>query len=110
MSEISARRVGSAAWRDALAVRKQPDRETIAETVTATQRASESDSAPPGGWLVNRLLCAVMGHRQLLPTAAAAKLLPSGVRREAFLCHACGSYFWKSVSQSPNSCWASVGV
>jgi len=110
MSEISARRVGSAAWRDALAGRRQRNRETIAEAARKAQPAGETDSAPRGGWPVNRVLCAVMGHRQLLPTAAAAKLLPGGVHREVFLCHACGSYSWKSVSQGPNSSWADVCV
>jgi hypothetical protein len=74
------------------------------------QPVSAKGGALCGGWLVNRLVCAVQGHRQLATTAAATKLLPTGVRQELFLCHACGSYAWKATSKDFRFSWNEVSV
>jgi hypothetical protein len=75
---------------------------------TAAQRPIERDGAFRGGWLVNRLLCLVRGHRHLVPTAAAAKILPNGVEQEIYLCHACGSYAWKTSKRTSIPNWAEL--
>jgi hypothetical protein len=75
---------------------EKTNREKITAVATAAPRATESDRATRGGWLVNRLLCLVKGHRHLVPTAAAAKIMPTGVEQEIYLCHACGSYAWRT--------------
>jgi hypothetical protein len=110
MFGVWARDVVGAAWKGALASKRRRNRDAIAATVIAGQPTSERDSIPRGGWLINRVLCAVVGHRLLEPTAAAGKLLPQGVQQELFFCHACSSYSWKTVSQSPHASWESVGV
>jgi hypothetical protein len=110
MFGVWARGVGGAAWKGALAGKRRRNRDAIAAKAIAGQPTSERDSTPRGGWLINRLLCAVVGHRRLGPTAAAAKLLPQGVQQELFFCLACSSYSWKNVSPSPNASWESVGV
>jgi hypothetical protein len=71
----------------------------ISQVRMPPKRATDGDRKLPGGWLLNRLACALLGHRDLTPTGS-AKYLRNGARRELFLCHACDSYFWKSPSHS----------
>jgi hypothetical protein len=110
MSDTSVHKLGNAAWRDALARIWGRHRKKTAAATTPPKRASDSQSALGGGWLVNRVACAVVGHRQLLATAAAEKVLPSGARRQLLMCHACGSYAWKTASKSYSSSWSELGV
>ena len=110
MTRISAQGVEAMAHRRA---HSRPWRRPLKTALAANapeQRASPTGGALPGGWLVNRLVCAVRGHRQLVATAATAKILPCSVRREIFLCHACGSYAWKTIPNSYVSNWSEVGV
>jgi len=110
MFGVWARGVGGAAWKGAPAGKRRRNCDAIAAKAIAGQSTSERDSIPRGGWLINRVLCAVVGHRRLWPTAAAAKLLPQGVQKELFFCHACSSYSWKTVNRSSHASWESVGV
>jgi hypothetical protein len=79
-------------------------------SVNSRQRTGDNRGAPGGGWLVNRVLCAVLGHRRLFETAAAEKLLPSGARRQLSFCHACGSYAWKATDKHYSFSWDELGV
>jgi hypothetical protein len=110
MSGISVCGAGSAKWKGATAgfgLRKG-----YRTTAGGSRKPAAGDGprAPRGGWLINRVLCAVMGHRRLLPTAAAEKLLPGGVRRELFMCHACDGYAWKSSSTNYRPSWSELAV
>ena len=64
-----------------------------------------SSGASRGGWLVNRLLCLVRGHRHLLPTAAATKVLANGREQDIYFCHACDSYAWKTTKRTSSPSW-----
>ena len=110
MSDISVQGVGANAWKRAHSLTWSHPFKAAAVLKSPRQRASLTESAPRGGWLVNRVVCAVRGHRQLVATAATAKILSSGMRRELFLCHACGSYAWKEMVNSYRPSWSEVAV
>lgn len=110
MSEISVQGVGAMAQKRAPSRPSRRPLESAVVTNSPELRASRTWGESRGGWPVNRLVCAVRGHRLLVATAAAAKTLPSGGRREIFLCHACGSYAWKPTRNGYVSNWSEVGV
>jgi hypothetical protein len=85
--------------------RDTANREKTESATAIAQRTRKSDSAPRGGWLLNRLLCLLRGHRRLMPTAAAAKILPNGTEQEIYLCHACGSYAWRTSKRTSSPSW-----
>jgi hypothetical protein len=35
---------------------------------------------------------------------------PAGLTQELYLCHACGSYSWKTASQKNPPTWSELGV
>jgi hypothetical protein len=78
-------------------------------TANSRQRTGDNQGASGGGWLVNRLVCALRGHRDLVASGT-AKVQPSGVRRELFVCQACDSYAWKNTSHSHSFSWHDLGV
>lgn len=110
MSDISVQGVGGMVQKRAHSRSRRRPLKTSLVANSPQQPAFPTGGALRGGWLVNRLVCAVRGHRQLVATAAAAKILPSGVRQELFLCHACGSYSWKTTRNRWVTCWSEVGV
>ena len=110
MSQLSARGLGGVAQRLAQC---RPWRSLLKAAVVANaspRRGRPKTGALCGGWLVNRIVCAVMGHRLLVGTAATPKVLRSGVRRELCLCHACDSYAWQTTSTNHGFSWNDVGV
>jgi hypothetical protein len=109
MTNNSIRAAGSAEWSGAPTGERPHNRNKTALATISPQRAADGRSAPRGGWLVNRLLCFVMGHRQLVPTGV-ARILPNGKRREMFLCHACDGFTWKTAGETTTSTWSEVGV
>ena len=109
MSEISVQGVGATAQKRAWSRPWRPFKTALAANAPR-QRAIPSSGAPRGGWFFNRLVCALRGHRQLVATAATAKILPGNLRREIFLCHACDSYAWKTTPNGFVSNWSEVGV
>ena len=109
MTNNSIRAASSAEWRGAPTGAWPRSRNKTAIATVSPQRAVDGRSAPRGGWLFNRLLCAVIGHRQLVSTGV-ARMLPNGKRREMFLCHACEGFTWKTASQATTSTWSEVGV
>jgi hypothetical protein len=109
MSEISVQGVGAMPQKRAHSRPWRRPLKTALVTNPLHERASRR-GALRGGWLVNRLACAVRGHRQLVATAATARILPGNVRREIFLCHACDSYTWKTTPNGFVSNWSEVGV
>jgi hypothetical protein len=109
MPDISVHRARSSAWKDALTgVWRRKRYETRAAANTG-QRTSDNPSARRGGWFINRLVCAVRGHRDLVPSGT-AKVRPNGVRRELYVCQACDSYAWKTTSNSHRFSWNDLGV
>jgi hypothetical protein len=109
MLNTSIGRVGSAARVDASANVLRRNRKKTATAATSPRHESDGRSTPRGGWLINRLLCGVMGHRRLITTGA-ARILPNGRRREMFLCHACDGFAWRTASRNSTPKWSEVGV
>jgi hypothetical protein len=109
MSHISVHRPRRSAWNETLPGVSPRKRRETAPAANARQRTGDNPSAPGGGWLINRLVCAVRGHRDLV-AAGTAKIEPSGVRRELFLCRVCDSFAWKRTSNKYGFSWNEVGV
>ncbi len=87
----------------------RPAQHVIAQASMFSHRP-DIPGALRGGWFLNRLVCVLRGHRQLVATGA-AKVLQSEARRDLFLCHACGAYSWgESVRNSPQSSWGNLAV
>lgn len=98
MTDLINGRVSMAARTGAVAS-TWPVQRRISQVRMPPNSATDGDRKLPGAWLLNRLACALLGHRDLIPTGS-AKYLRTGARRKLFLCHACDSYSWKSPSNS----------